>query len=129
MLGAIAAALVTTFLYPEQAAAVTPSSPEALRAMIAEFLFTFALVYVVLNVATAKGTAGNSFYGLAIGSTVMAGAFAVGGISGGAFNPAVAVGATVMGLSSLSNIWMYLGAHLLAAVFAAMCFQISNTED
>ena len=61
-------------------------------ALLAEFLFTFALVYVVLNVATAKDTAGNSFYGLAIGMTVMTGAFAVGGISGGAFNPAVAFG-------------------------------------
>ena len=54
--------------------------------------FTFALVYVVLNVATAKGTSGNSFYGLAIGFTVLVGAFSVGNISGGAFNPAVAVG-------------------------------------
>ena len=54
---------------------------------------------MVLNVATAKGTAGNSNYGLAIGFTVLTGAFAVGGISGGAFNPAVAVGITAMGLS------------------------------
>jgi hypothetical protein len=52
-------------------------------ALLAEFLFTFALVYVVLNAATAEGTSGNSFYGLAIGMTVMTGAFAVGGISGG----------------------------------------------
>jgi aquaporin Z len=42
---------------------------------LAEFLFTFALVFVVLNTTTAKGTAGNSFYGLAIGFTVMTGAF------------------------------------------------------
>ena len=129
MIGASGAAIVAMFLYPDQAAAVIPSTPQPLPAMIAEFLFTFALIYVVLNVATAKGTAGNSFYGLPIGSTVMVGAFAVGGISGGAFNPAVAVGATIMGLSSFSNIWMYLGAHLLAAVFAAMWFQINNTED
>ena len=61
-------------------------------ALLAEFLFTFALVYVVLNAATAEGTSGNSFYGLAIGMTVMTGAFAVGNISGGAFNPAVAIG-------------------------------------
>src|SRR5262249_47034971 len=50
---------------------------------VGDFLFTFALVYVVLNSATAKGTAGNSFYGLAIGFTVMTGAFAVGPVSGG----------------------------------------------
>ena len=65
--------------------------------LLAEFLFTFALAYVVLNVATSKDTAGNSNYGLAIGFTVLTGAYAVGAISGGAFNPAVAVGMTVHG--------------------------------
>src|SRR5215471_10400132 len=73
-----------------------PKPIHAGPALLAEFLFTFALVYVVLNVATSKNTAGNSNYGLAIGFTVLAGAFAVGGVSGGAFNPAVAVGACLM---------------------------------
>jgi aquaporin Z len=68
--------------------------------LLAEFLFTFALVFVVLNVATAKGTAGNSFYGLAIGFTVLTGAFAVGNIFGGVFNPAIAVGISILGLSA-----------------------------
>ena len=81
--------------------------------LIAEFLFTFALAWVVLHVATARGTDGNSFYGLAIGFTVVAGAFAVGGISGGAFNPAIALGAMVTGLFEWSNIWIYLLADLL----------------
>ena len=81
-------------------------------ALVAEFLFTFALAYVVLNVATAKGTSGNSFYGLAIGLTVMAGAFSVGPIGGGAFNPAVAVGAAIMKLVSFSQIWIHLAADL-----------------
>src|SRR4029077_20174967 len=89
-------------------------------ALVAEFLFTFALAYVVLNPATAKGTAGNSFYGLAIGMTVMAGAFAVGRISGGAFNPAVAIGAAVMKLLSLSQIWIHIGADLGGGLVAAL---------
>ena len=59
------------------------ADPDIPRWFLAEFLFTFALVYVVLNTATAKATSGNSFYGLAIGFTVLTGAFAVGGISGG----------------------------------------------
>jgi len=92
-------------------------------------LFTFALCYVVLNVATAKGTAGNSFYGLAIGMTVMAGAFAVGGISGGAFNPAVAVGITVMKLSSWANLWVFLVANFGGAAVAAMVFKFNNPRD
>jgi aquaporin Z len=92
------------------------------RMLIAEFLFTFGLVWVVLNVATARGTDGNSFYGLAIGFLVVAGAFAVGGISGAAFNPAIAVGAMVTGLFKWSNIWIYLLADILGAILAARVF-------
>jgi aquaporin Z len=92
------------------------------RMLIAEFLFTFALAWVVLNAATARGTDGNSFYGLAIGFTVLTGAFAVGGISGGAFNPAVAVGLMVTGLFDWSNIWIYLVADFLGAAVAASIF-------
>jgi aquaporin Z len=92
------------------------------KVLIAEFLFTFALVYVVLNVATARATEGNSFYGLAIGFTVLVGAFAVGGISGGAFNPAVALGQIVHGAVALKYIWEYWLAQFLAAVVAGRLF-------
>jgi len=105
---------------------VTAILPKTGPALLAEFLFTFALVYVVLNTATAEGTSGNSFYGLAIGMTVMTGAFAVGDISGGAFNPAVALGISVLGISSWSNIWIYLLANFAAAVVAAVIFQLIN---
>lgn len=92
------------------------------KMLIVEFLFTFALAYVVLNVATARGTEGNSFYGLAIGFTVAAGAFAVGGISGGAFNPAVALGAMVAGVLKWKYIWIYLIANPLGGAAAAATF-------
>jgi aquaporin Z len=92
------------------------------RMLIAEFLMTFALVWVVLHVATSRGTEGNSFYGLAIGFIVLAGAFAVGGISGAAFNPAIAVGLMVTGLFKWGNIWIYLLADILGAVVAARAF-------
>jgi len=108
---------------------VTPGSLATVPALLAEFLFTFALVYVVLNVATAKGTSGNSFYGLAIGMTVMTGAFAVGNISGGAFNPAVAVGISMMGLAAWSNIWIYWVSELVAGAAAALVFKIANPGD
>jgi aquaporin Z len=103
--------------------------PKIGPALIAEFLFTFALVYVVLNAATAEDTSGNSFYGLAIGMTVMTGAFAVGDISGGAFNPAVAVGISILGLASWNNIWIYLAANLAAAVIAALVFNLINPSE
>ncbi len=75
-----------------------------------------------MNVATAKGTAGNSFYGLAIGFTVMAGAFAVGPASGGAFNPAVAVGVATAGVADWTNIWIPLTADLAGGAAAALVF-------
>jgi aquaporin Z len=101
----------------------TGGDPDIPRWFLAEFLGTFALVYVVLNVATARGTEGNSFYGLAIGFTVMVMAFAVGGISGGAFNPAVAIGATIMGLIKPAAVWIHLVADLLAGAAAAGVFK------
>ena len=88
--GAVVAAFATIYLKGEGAA--TALVPDPLKALLAEFLFTFALCFVVLNVATVKATAGNSYFGWAIGFTVLVGAYAVGAISGGAFNPAVAVG-------------------------------------
>jgi aquaporin Z len=124
-LAAALAALLTTKVL-RAGAAVTPISPHVGPALLAEFLFTFALVYVVLNAATAEGTSGNSFYGLAIGMTVMTGAFAVGDISGGAFNPAVALGITLLGISSWGNIWIYLLADFVAGLVAAGIFLLIN---
>ncbi len=95
----------------------------------AEFLFTFALAYVVLNSATAKGNANNSFYGLAIGMTVMVGAFSVGSISGGAFNPAVALGLGLMHLVNLPQIWMHIVADLAGGLVAALAFKVINPDD
>jgi aquaporin Z len=92
------------------------------KMLVAEFLFTFALAYIVLNVATAKGTEGNSFYGLAIGFTVVVGAISVGWISGGAFNPAIALGASVLGAFKWANIWIYLVADFLGGAAAAGAF-------
>jgi aquaporin Z len=120
VLGAVAAAIVVIILGydPDSTADLAGAG----KMLIVEFLFTFALAYVVLNVATARGTEGNSFYGLAIGFTVMTGAFAVGGVSGGAFNPAVAIGAMVLGLLSWGDIWIYLIANLAGGAAAAYVF-------
>jgi len=127
VLAGIVAALVAVFLVGKNG---TPLEIKSLPAVfVAEFLFTFALAYVVLNAATAKATAGNSFYGLAIGMTVMAGAFAVGAISGGAFNPAVAVGAAVMKLLSFSQIWVHISADLGGGLVAGLVFKFLNPGD
>jgi aquaporin Z len=125
--GAALAALAAGYLVG--APGKPPGGLDVGKSLLAEFLFTFALAYVVLNVATAKGTAGNSFYGLAIGLTVMTGAFAVGGISGGAFNPAVAVGISLMKLAAWPNLWIYLVANFAGAAAAAAVFKTLNPED
>lgn len=126
ILGAVAGALTAQFLVGSGTAA---GAIDVTKSLIAEFLFTFALAYVVLNVATSKGTSGNSFYGLAIGFVVMAGAFSVGGISGGAFNPAVAIAAPLMGLMDWNNIWIHISADFAGGALAAVVFNILNPDD
>lgn len=115
-------------LYFKGMPAPVPLQVDTVKAFLAEFLFTFALCYVVLNVATAKETAGNSFYGLAIGGTVLAGAYTIGAISGGAFNPAVALGITVMQLSAWSNLWIFFAANMVGGACAALVFQAAQGE-
>lgn len=95
-------------------------------AFVAELVFTFALCYVVLHTATSKDTAGNSFYGLAIGFVVAAGVVAVGGISGAAFNPAVTLALTLPGLFSWKFLWVYLIAQVLGGVLAAYAYQATG---
>jgi aquaporin Z len=129
--GLLAAVVVRTIVDPTRAAAATMtlSGHTLLAAFVVELLFTFALCYVVLNVATSKHHPDNSFYGLAIGFTVVAGAFAVGAISGGAFNPAVTLGAAVMGMFAWPTLWVYLVAQALAGIAAGVTFLALNPDD
>jgi len=129
VIGAFAAAGIVMLLSADK----IPTAPTAMAntsyALIAELLGTFALAYVVLNVATAKGTTGNMFYGLSIGFTVLSMAYALGGISGGAFNPAVAVGISMLKLAAWSNFWVYFVGCFGGAALAALVFRINNPED
>jgi aquaporin Z len=116
-----------TFIKIEPHASTTP-----FMAILVEFIFTFALALVVLNVATAKGTEGNSFYGLAIGFTVMVGAMVGGGISGGAFNPAVGFGPITynfwMKQGELNHLGYYIVGPFLGGAIAAAVFWVQNAE-
>ena len=125
----VAVQALKTGLVAKAAAMAGPMTPEILPALLAEFLFTFALAWVVLNTATAKGTSGNSFYGLAIGFTVMTGAFAVGGVSGGVFNPAVAIGVCLMKIISWNSVWIYFVADFAGAFVAATAFKAVNGPE
>jgi aquaporin Z len=121
--GALAAGVVVWLTgRPVHGAVLFPTK----ASLVVEFLFTFALAWVVLNTATAKGTAGNSFYGLAIGFTVLAGVISVGPVSGGAFNPAVGLGVFLMGLANLHQLGVYLVAELLGGAAAALAFKSTH---
>lgn len=124
--GAVAALVVNAVVGRLTAA---PGTFLLVPSIIVEALFTFALAWTVLNTATAKGTQGNSFYGLAIGFTVVAGAISVGGISGGAFNPAVGVGVTMMSLVPTSQLPVYVGADLAGGALAALAYLFVNGRE
>jgi aquaporin Z len=126
LLGALAARIIVN---PASIEAMSFSGREIAVALVAEFLFTFLLAYVVLNVATSQDHADNSFYGLAIGFTVFAGAAAVGGLSGAAFNPAVAIAVSAIGLFSWSAIWIFLVANFAGGAIAAFVFRLLNPDD
>ena len=107
--------------------------PCVAAALLAEVVFTFFLVLVILHVAVADATKGNSFYGLAIGLTVTAGIFLVGDMSGAAFNPAVAVGTmladSTVGSGGWGDLWIYLVAPPAGALLAAYVYRFQVSED
>ena len=104
--------------------ATNPATFNLCQLMTCELLFTFALCYVVLHTATSKETEGNSYYGLAIGSTVMVGAFATSGLCFGAFNPAVAIGLLTMGAAA-KLIGLTSGINLIGGILAGVVYKLT----
>lgn len=132
--GAIAAAVMYYLVYGKTAAPAPAPGFNLLKPLAIEIIFTFALGMVVLHSATSKSTTGNSFYGLAIGFTILAAAFAGGPISGGAFNPAVGTGPilvdTIIGHhDSIKNIWIYLVGPFTGGAIAGSVFNFLNPDD
>lgn len=130
--GALAAALVVYSLVGQTFAPTPAPTATVASALVVELLFTFTLALVVLNSAASAKTHGNSFYGLAIGFTIVVAAFAGGPISGGAFNPAVGLGPTLidvlLGHGSLGNLWIYLVGPLAGGALAASVFGLQERE-
>ena len=126
LVGASLAALVSFALFP---AASDAMQIDVGPAFLVEALWTFVLVYVVLNVATSKDHPNNSFYGLAIGSTVFVGAVGFGRVSGGGFNPAVALGLAITGQFAWGSYWLYFLAPIVGGAVAAVVFRVLNAHD
>jgi aquaporin Z len=133
VLGAMAAALAAQYALGRAFACAPAEGVGAGQALLIEFLFTFALCLVVLNVATSRKTEGNSYYGLAIGFTIVVAAFAGGGISGGAFNPAVGTGPIVMNAihagGGFGNLWLYIVGPMLGGAAAALVFKVQEATS
>lgn len=131
LVAAFIAAWLARFVVNPATVATLPlnNGHRIVAALLAEFIFTFALVYVVLNVMTSKDQPNNHFFGLAVGFTMGAGVAAVGTVSDGAFNPAIAFGAMLMGLINWSDFWIYLIANLLGGTLAAVAFRYLNPGD
>lgn len=125
--GTIAAFLILQMVTPPAYANMV--NYESTGLIIGEFLFTFALCYVVLFTATSPETEGNSYYGFAIGSTVMVGIFAVGSaICYGAFNPAVAIALGTMQIADWSSILLTILANLLGGFAAAFVYKFVKSN-
>ncbi len=124
--GAMLAAVAVSWLRGKAAA---PADFELSKLLVAEIIGTFGLAWVVLNVATTKANANNSFYGAAIGLTVTMGAFAVGGISGAVFNPAVATAAVAMNILKCSQLWAYWVFCILGAGAATLVFNKLKVDE
>lgn len=130
LIAAVVAVFVARAAVPGQEVVAADLAEQTIPVIISEFLFTFALVWTVLNTATAKATAGNSNYGLCIGGIVIVGAFTVGSISLGAFNPAVALALVVVGKLAIAQFAIYAVVLMLAGAVAAFAFKaLAGDQD
>jgi aquaporin Z len=135
VLGAIFASLTYFFIFKLSMGGPKPlpGFTYNLKPMILEAIFTFALASVVLAVAASKKSAGNSYYGLAIGFTIMTAAFAAGKVSGGAFNPAVGLGTLLVDMfvngNDISHVWIYIAGPCLGGIIAATFFKLTNPDE
>jgi aquaporin Z len=130
--GAVAAALTVRGILGQTFTIAPAEGIGAAAAIAIEALYTFALCLVVLNVATIQKTKGNSFYGLAIGFTIVVGVYAGGPLSGGAFNPGVGFGPilvhSIFADGTLGDLWIYVVGPLIGAAGAAGAFAIQGEE-
>lgn len=128
IVAAIAAAFLGSYAFGKATPIAPGSGVDIARALTVEVLFTFALALTVLNVAVSKRAAGNSYFGLAIGLVIVAGAYAGGWISGGAYNPAVGIGLSV-GAGQFDHVWIYILGPCVGAALAALVFGVQEQEE
>ena len=133
IVGAIVAAFTYSLIYSGHTFALGPQPGYKWgQVAVAEIIFTFVLCFVVLSVAISEKTAAPEFFGLAIGSCVTVGGFAIGGISGGSLNPAVSVGiatADTFNGGNIANCLVYALFEVIGALMAAGVFEMTHAVD
>jgi aquaporin Z len=124
--GAIVASLIALVVTGRTIAPAPGAGGSDMSSLIVEAVYTFLLAYTVLNVAVSKKTQGNSYFGAAIGMSITVAAYSGGALSGGAFNPAVGLGTTIMhatmGDGVWSHVWLYIVGPFAGAAVAAIVF-------
>ena len=126
LMAGVVAALIATNLFEYKATPFVPDN--TIAAIFAEIIGTFAMVYVILTVATSPKTENNQYYGIAIGFAVVGMAYAVGPVSGGAFNPAVALGLSVFEKIDWNGLWIYVVGAFAGAILAALIYRLLRLD-
>lgn len=129
LLGGTAAAFMNQLAYNKSAGPINAAPGHSIwNACAVEFLYTFMLAFVVLNVACTKRNKGNDYYGLAIGFVVIAGGYGAGAISGGCFNPAVAIGLDIGSLEPKYG-FLYAPFEIAGGVVAAFAHRAVRPDE
>ena len=128
--GALLAAYAVYVISGKGFAPMPAEAASCTAVLMVEILFTFALIITIYQVAVNPATQGNSYYGMAIGFSILAAAFAGGPISGGAFNPAVGIGPSIINCivadGTCSNIWYYIVGPVVGAILATFVYKVQS---
>jgi len=128
VLGAALAAMIARLFFKGDLV-VTPAELSPAPALVGEILFTFMLVWVIMNVATARANAGNQFYGIAIGSTVTGAIYTVGPYSLAMLNPAVALALVMVEKLPPAQALLPVVGSVVGAVVATLAFNLGHPTE
>jgi len=131
IVGGICAAFTYSAMMNGETFALKPAGYKWSQVLVAEFVFTFVLAFVVLSVATVK-SALSEYFGFAIGMCVTVGGCAIGKVSGGSLNPAVSIGISSSHIMGGGGFWpclIYTLVELAAGGAAAGVFMLTQPSE
>lgn len=127
LLGALAASLVLRILFPENNdLGNTIPSGSNMQSFILEFILTFFLMLVIINVSQGSKEVG-VLAGIAIGSTVLLEAMFAGPICGASMNPARSLSPSIIS-GNLQHAWIYILAPIGGSISAASVWRFMQSN-